>query len=69
MSHVLFIVTLTIDATPFALLEMQIEGPNGWTASLPTWRVENRWTRLFFSSKPLTGYKPDYVSESCVGRG
>jgi hypothetical protein len=47
---------LVAAATTFALLEVQIEGPHGWAVSLPTWRVENRWTRLFYSSKPLTGY-------------
>jgi hypothetical protein len=56
MPHALFIVTLGIAAVLFALLEIQIEGPHGWAASLPTWRVDNRWTRLFYSSKPLTGY-------------
>ena len=56
MSHALFILALGITAVLFALLEIQIEGPNGWASSLPTWRVENRWTRLFYSSKPLTGY-------------
>lgn len=40
----------------FALLEIQIEGPDGWAAALPTWRVENRWTRLFWGGRPLTGY-------------
>jgi hypothetical protein len=40
----------------FAMLEIQIEGPNGWATQLPTWRMENRWTRLFWDGKPLTGY-------------
>ena len=56
MPHMLFIITLAIAATLFALLEIQIEGPDGWAASLPTWRVRNQWTRLFYSSKVLTGY-------------
>ena len=56
MPHALFILALFISATLFALVEIQVEGPNGWAASLPTWRVENRWTRLFYSAKPLTGY-------------
>ncbi len=56
MQHVLFILSLGGLATLFALLEIQIEGPTGWAANLPTWRIENRWTRLFYSSKPLTGY-------------
>ena len=52
----MFVLTLALCATAFALAEIQIEGPNGWAANLPTWRVENRWTRLLYSSKPLTGY-------------
>src|SRR4051812_4427103 len=38
------------------MVEIQIEGGQGWAAHLPTWRIENRWTRLFFRSRPLTGY-------------
>ena len=40
----------------FALVEIHIEGTDGWAAKLPTWRVQNRWTRLVYGSKPLTGY-------------
>jgi len=56
MSLAMFVLTLVVCATAFALAEIQIEGPNGWAANLPTWRIENRWTRLLYSSKPLTGY-------------
>src|SRR5436190_23540277 len=56
MPHVTFFITLAIVSWLFALLEIQIEGSNGWAAGLPTWRVENRWTRLLYSSKTLTGY-------------
>jgi len=56
MSLAIFLLTLAGSATVFALAEIQIEGPNGWAANLPTWRVQNRWTRLLYSSKPLTGY-------------
>jgi hypothetical protein len=56
MLHLMFFVTLIVLATLFSLAEIQIEGPNGWAANLPTWRVSNRWTRVFYSSKPLTGY-------------
>lgn len=38
-----------------AQLEIQIEGPDGWAAGLPTWRWQSpavlRWT-----GKPVTGY-------------
>lgn len=56
MEHLAFAATVAAAAAFFALLEIQIEGPDGWAAGLPTWRVENRWTRWFFSSRPLTGY-------------
>ena len=56
MTHVLFFAALLISATLFALLEVQIEGPDGWAVKLPTWRKENFWTRIFYGGKPLTGY-------------
>jgi hypothetical protein len=40
----------------FAKVEINVEGPDGWAAKLPTWKVENRWTRLVLGGKPLTGY-------------
>lgn len=40
----------------FALVEIHVEGDDGWAAKLPTWRIQNRWTRLVLGSKPLTGY-------------
>jgi hypothetical protein len=54
--HLLFTLFLAGGATAFALLEIQIEGDAGWAANLPTWRVENRWTRLLLGGRPLTGY-------------
>lgn len=44
-----------------AILEIQIEGPNGWAAKLPTWRAkEGSWPDKFFkkvmNQKDLTGY-------------
>ena len=56
MIHGVFFLFAVLAAAIFALIEVQIEGDQGWAASLPTWRVENRWTRFFFSGKPLTGY-------------
>ncbi|HTX54378.1 MAG TPA: hypothetical protein VMD08_13250 [Candidatus Baltobacteraceae bacterium] len=53
--HVIFFAFLSLSALLFALLEIQIEGRHGWAESLPTWRVENRWTRLIYR-KPVTGY-------------
>lgn len=56
MPHFLFFATLLVAALLFALIEIQIEGPHGWATSLPTWKIQNRWTRLVLGVKPLTGY-------------
>ena len=44
-------------AVLFAKLEIQIEGPHGWAADLPTWRLPegSAWRRLF-GGRPITGY-------------
>jgi hypothetical protein len=55
MEHAVFFGFLVLAALVFALFEIQIEGRDGWAAKLPTWRVENRLTRLL-TRKPLTGY-------------
>jgi hypothetical protein len=55
MEHAVFIGFLSLAAWLFALLEIQIEGPHGWAQNLPTWRIDNQWTRAFYK-KPLTGY-------------
>jgi hypothetical protein len=54
--HLVFAGTVAAAALLFALLEIQIEGSAGWASALPTWRVENRWTRLLFGQRALTGY-------------
>jgi hypothetical protein len=56
MSTVLYFVGLLAAATCFALLEIQIEGPAGWAANLPTWRLKSRWYTRLFPGRPLTGY-------------
>src|ERR1700683_4037928 len=56
LAQLFFVIYLIITAAVFARLEIEIEGPHGWAANLPTWRLENRWTRLFYGSRPLTGY-------------
>ena len=56
MAQILIVIYLLVTALVFARLEIEIEGPNGWAANLPTWRINNRWTRLFYGSRPLTGY-------------
>jgi hypothetical protein len=39
-----------------ANLEVQIEGPNGWAAKLPTWRTLDPSITWIFGGKPVTGY-------------
>lgn len=48
-------------ATVLALLEIQIEGPNGWARNLPTWRPKrHKWYAKLYeramAGKELTGY-------------
>ena len=40
-----------------ALWEVQIEGKDGWAASLPTWRIEKGWVLKVTGGRPLTGYR------------
>jgi hypothetical protein len=55
-----WILLLFAYALLFALVEIEIEGADGWADKLPTWyRVTPRYARLFarvLSGKPLTGY-------------
>lgn len=51
----LFIFDLLI-AFAVAKLEINIEGKNGWAENLPTWRLQNKWTKLLWGEKPYTGY-------------
>ena len=39
-----------------ALLEIQIEGANGWAKDLPTWRYAPKWVLTFMNGKDFTGY-------------
>ena len=56
MSDALFAAGVLATAAVFALLEIQIEGSAGWASNLPTWRWENRWTRLLVGARAVTGY-------------
>jgi hypothetical protein len=56
MQHLIFGGFVLAAAYTFARVEIEIEGPHGWAASLPTWRISNRWTKLFYGNRPLTGY-------------
>lgn len=41
----------------FAMVEIQIEGGQGWAAGLPTWRIEQHWLLdWFWGGRPMTGY-------------
>jgi len=39
-----------------ANLEIQIEGPYGWAAKLPTWRITDPAVTWIFGGRPVTGY-------------
>ncbi len=51
-----FAVYLTLIAATLAYLEVQIEGPHGWAASLATWRVTDPQLTWIFGGRPVTGY-------------
>jgi hypothetical protein len=56
VDHALFSITVVVTAFLFAKVEIHIEGGSGWAEKLPTWRVQNRLTDLFYGGRPLTGY-------------
>lgn len=56
MPHIVFVVALVVVSVAFAQLEIEIEGNSGWASALPTWKLENRWTRALLGARPLTGY-------------
>lgn len=45
-----------IVAFTLAKLEIQIEGKHGWAENLPTWRIKNKWTKIFWGNQAYTGY-------------
>lgn len=56
MSLCILAVYMLVTSFILALLEIQIEGKNGWAKDLPTWRISNKLTSLFYGARPLTGY-------------
>lgn len=53
----LYAAAIFLAAVAWAKLEIEIEGPDGWAANLPTWRVKDHFLlRLFYGGRPLTGY-------------
>jgi hypothetical protein len=58
LAHVLFLLfwVLLLDMF-FAKTEIQIEGANGWAATLPTWRIEKHFLLdIFWGGRAMTGY-------------
>jgi hypothetical protein len=49
------VLVLLLASASLARLEVQIEGETGWASGLPTWRIDNRWTRAVLG-RALTGY-------------
>jgi hypothetical protein len=56
LGYVPILAWLSVGAVTLAALELQIEGPNGWAAALPTWRFGPPWLRTILNGKVLTGY-------------
>jgi hypothetical protein len=58
LSHTItFVLALVWLSYCFAEVEIAIEGPHGWAANLPTWRLsEHHWANAFLGGKPVTGY-------------
>lgn len=53
----LLLLWIGILAMFFAMVEIQIEGAQGWAAGLPTWRIEQHWLlEWFWGGRPMTGY-------------
>ncbi|MEX0776600.1 MAG: hypothetical protein WD042_12930 [Phycisphaeraceae bacterium] len=56
LQHVGFAIGVLLASTFFALLEIQIEGAQGWARNLPCWRLDTPWSRRLLGGRPLTGY-------------
>lgn len=54
MDLLAFVVFLIVSALLWALMEIQIEGKNGWAAALPTWRYKVYIKYLW--EREITGY-------------
>ena len=53
ITNVIFIILV---AFFIAKLEIQVEGKDGWAKNLPTWKVNNRLTKMLLREHPFTGY-------------
>lgn len=56
MEHITFFLYTIITSGIFSCIEIQSEGKNGWAENFPTWKVQNKFTNLFWGNRPLTGY-------------
>jgi hypothetical protein len=56
VDHALWFGAVGALAFLFAKVEIEIEGGDGWAAKLPTWRLQNKLTDIFYGGRPLTGY-------------
>lgn len=56
VSFFIFIIFVFFTACTHALLEIQIEGPHGWAAKLPTRRYTNWWTKHFTEVGHVTAF-------------
>ena len=54
----LLLVWVVLLALFFAMVEIQIEGTQGWASALPTWRIEKHW---------LLGMPTDYLVFTAMG--
>ncbi len=52
-----YLAWVLVMAVFFAEVEIQIEGPDGWAAKLPTWRIESHWLLdILWGGRAMTGY-------------
>ncbi|MFH0912561.1 MAG: hypothetical protein V1807_02815 [Patescibacteria group bacterium] len=51
-----YLIYLVVLAAVFALLEINIEGGEGWAKNLPTWRIKGTWLNKISGRVELTGY-------------
>lgn len=52
----LYILSIMVAAFLWSKLKIEIEGANGWAASLPTWRIEKHvLLEVLYGGRPFTG--------------
>lgn len=53
---IVFLVYMLVVSSILALLEIQIEGKDGWAGNLPCWKIKTGFLTRLNGHKPLTGY-------------